>query len=49
MDLLDRLKLVNRSNLGVSRIYREVGNNIELIFIASPLKKGFKTIMDTLI
>ncbi len=62
MDLLDRLKLVNRSNLGVSRIYRsllmegkeppnyrEVGNNIELTFIASPLKKGFKMIVDTLI
>ncbi|KAB8136808.1 transcriptional regulator [Gracilibacillus oryzae] len=61
MDLLDRLKLVNRSNLGVSRIYRslliegkeppvyrEVGNNIELTFTASPLKKGFKTIVDAL-
>ncbi|MED4015772.1 RNA-binding domain-containing protein [Sutcliffiella cohnii] len=61
MDLLDRLKLVNRSNLGVSRIYRslliegkeppvyrEVGNNIELTFIASPLKKGFKNIVDAL-
>ena len=48
MDLLDRLKLVNRSNLRVSRIYREVGNNIELTFIASPLKKGFKTIVDLL-
>ncbi|MEK5037069.1 RNA-binding domain-containing protein [Sporosarcina sp. FSL K6-3457] len=54
MDLLDRLKLVNRSNLGVSRIfssllmegkeppsYREVGANIELTFVASPLKEGF--------
>lgn len=54
MDLLDRLKLVNRSNLGVSRIYkslllegkeppsyREIGANIELTFVASPLKKGF--------
>lgn len=62
MDLLDRLKLVNRSNLGVSRIYRslllegkeppiynEVGNNIELTFIASPLKTGFKDIVDKLI
>ena len=61
MDLLDRLKLVNRSNLGVPRIfrslliegkeppvYREIGNNIELTFVSSPLKKGFKNIVDTL-
>lgn len=61
MDLLDRLKLVNRSNLGVSRIYRslllegkeppiynEIGNNIELTFIASPLKTGFKNIVERL-
>lgn len=61
MDLLDRLKLVNRSNLGVSRIYRslllegkeppiynEVGNNIELTFIASPLKTGFRNIVERL-
>ncbi|MEN1966619.1 RNA-binding domain-containing protein [Lentibacillus sp. N15] len=59
MDLLDRLKLVNRSNLGVSRIfrsllvegkeppiYREVGNNIELTFISSPLNKDFKNLID---
>lgn len=62
MDLLDKLKLVNRSNLGVSRIYRsllvegkeppiyrEVGNNIELTFISSSFKKGFKSIVDALI
>ena len=59
MDLLDRLKLVNRSNLGVSRIfrslliegkeppiYREVGNNIELTFISSPLNKNFKNLIN---
>lgn len=59
MDLLDRLKLVNRSNLGVSRIfrsllvegkeppiYREVGSNIELNFISSPLNKNFKNLID---
>lgn len=59
MDLLDRLKLVNRSNLGVSRIfrsllvegkeppiYREVGSNIELTFISSPLNKDFKNLID---
>lgn len=52
---------MNRSNLGVPRIYRslliegkeppvyrEIGNNIELTFISSPLKKGFKNIIDTL-
>lgn len=62
MDLLDKLKLVNRSNLGVSRIYRsllmegkeppiyrEVGNNIELTFISSPFKNGFKLIVEALI
>lgn len=62
MDLLDKLKLVNRSNLGVSRIYRsllmegkeppiyrEVGNNIELTFISSSFKNGFKLIVDALI
>jgi ATP-dependent DNA helicase RecG len=59
MDLLDRLKLVNRSNLRVSRIfrsllvegkeppiYREVGSNIELTFISSPLNKNFKSLID---
>ncbi|SFE75278.1 ATP-dependent DNA helicase RecG [Alteribacillus iranensis] len=59
MDLLDRLKLVNRSNLGVSRIfrslliegkeppvYREIGSNIELTFISSPLNKNFKNIVN---
>ncbi len=59
MDLLDRLKLVNRSNLGVSRIfrslliegkeppiYREVGSNIELTFISSPLNKDFKNLIN---
>lgn len=59
MDLLDRLKLVNRSNLGVSRIFRsllvegkeppiysEIGNNIELTFISSPLNKDFKNLID---
>lgn len=59
MDLLDRLKLVNRSNLGVSRIfrsllvegkeppiYREIGSNIELTFISSPLKKNFKNLIN---
>lgn len=58
MDLLDRLKLVNRSNLGVKRIfkslliegkeppiYREVGNNIELTFIASPLEQSFQKLV----
>ena len=57
MDLLDKLKFVNRSNLGVPRIYRslliegkeppvyrEIGNHIELTFIASPLNGGFKTL-----
>ena len=57
-----KLKLVNRSNLGVSRIYRsllvegkeppidrEVGSNIELTFISSSFKKGFKSIVDALI
>ena len=59
MDLLDCLKLVNRSNLGVSRIfrsllvegkeppiYREIGSNIELTFISSPLKKNFKNLIN---
>lgn len=58
MDLLDKLKLVNRSNLGVSRIYksllmegkeppiyREVGNQIELTFTASPLHAGFMNLV----
>ncbi|MFA9559923.1 RNA-binding domain-containing protein [Evansella sp. AB-rgal1] len=58
MDLLDRLKLVNRSNLGVKRIfkslliegkeppiYREVGNNIELTFISSPLDQSFQKLV----
>lgn len=62
MDLLDRLKLVNRSNLGVSRIfrsllvegkeppiYREVGSNIELTFISSPLNKGFKNLVKQMV
>jgi ATP-dependent DNA helicase RecG len=62
MDLLDRLKLVNRSNLGVSRIfrslliegkeptlYREVGSNIELTFISSPLYKGFKNLIKLMV
>ncbi|WP_407271896.1 RNA-binding domain-containing protein [Radiobacillus sp. PE A8.2] len=61
MDLLDRLKLVNRSNLGVSRIfrslliegkeppiYREVGSNVELTFISSPLNKDFKNLINHL-
>lgn len=61
MDLLDRLKLVNRSNLGVSRIfrslliegkeppiYREVGANVELTFISSPLNKSFKSLVSGL-
>lgn len=55
MDLLDRLRLVNRTNLGVSRIfsalliegkeppsYREIGNSIELSFIASRLFPNFQ-------
>lgn len=59
MDLLDKLKLVNRSNLGVSRIfrslllegkeppmYREVGHNIELTFISSPLNTGFMNLVN---
>ncbi|ONG60177.1 transcriptional regulator, partial [Bacillus cereus] len=59
MDLLDKLKFVNRSNLGVPRIYRslliegkeppvyrEIGNHIELTFIASPLNGGFKNFVN---
>lgn len=30
-------------------IYREVGNNIELTFIFSPFKNGFKLIVEALI
>lgn len=61
MDLLDKLKFVNRSNLGVPRIYRslliegkeppvyrEVGNHIELTFIASPLNDGFKNFVNAM-
>lgn len=58
MDLLDKLRLVNRSNLGVPRIfksllmegkeppiYRTIGNGIELSFMASPLKAGFRQLV----
>lgn len=30
-------------------IYREVGNNIELTFMSSPFKNGFKLIVEALI